>query len=409
MFYCKKYKDFLIRRIFDMLMLFYKPDKGRLKKILSYCSENIDFYKGRGSALEGYDHIDKKVLMDEFERFVRKGFTIKNTGLTSGTTGTPGRFFRDIRSMVMEQYFQDKYFKWRGTYKIIFRGERLFDSGYAQDKIYRTIPLIREMYVSSFHINDQSLKNLVERIRDIPGKSLWAYPSSAYMLAEYCLRNDLHIRFEVVALSSEMLMDYQRRTIEKAFDCRVKDWYGQAERVAALVRCEHGRYHEMEGYSNIEYLPASENMFEISGTTLYNKVMPLVRYNVHDLVELSGEACPCGDKGRNIVKIHGRNNSYIELPNGRLYESALTVLFKGMDNIIEAQILQRPDKKIAIRVVRDRMFDEEDERALLKHISNYISEGMFFVEYTDRIERDSRGKFRFVVNEALNQARKDGS
>ena len=409
MYYYKKYKDFLIRRIFDMLTLFYKPDKGRLKKTLSYCSENIDFYKGKGSVLEGYDFIDKKVLMDNFERFTKKGFSIKNTGMTSGTTGTPGKFFRDIKSMAMEQYFQEKYFKWRGTYRIIFRGERLFDSSYDLDKIYKTIPFIREMYVSSFHINDRSLKNLVERIKGIPEKSLWAYPSSAYMLAEYCLRNNEHIDFEVVALSSEMLMDYQRKTIEKAFNCIIKDWYGQAERVAALVRCEYGSYHEIEGYSNIEYVPAVDNMLEISGTTLYNKVMPLVRYNVHDLVELSDKACSCGNKGRNIVKIHGRNNSFVELPNSKLHETTLAFLFKGMENIVEAQIIQRLDKKIVIKVVKGGRFDEENETTLLKHISNFIPEGLFLIEYVDRIERDARGKFRYVINEALNNARNDVS
>ncbi len=401
MFYYKKYKDFLIRRIFDLLMLFYKPGKNQLEKILAYSSGKIDFYRGKGSSAEGYEIIDKKLLMDNFHAFVKKGFKIKNTGLTSGTTGTPGVFYRDIRSMAMEQYFQNKYFDWKGTTRIFFRGERIFDVNYTGDRIYRELPLIKEIYVSSFHVNDRTLADLVEKLVQVRDKSLWAYPSSAYMLAEYCLRNGIKLDFKIIAVSSEVLMDYQREIIEKAFGCKVKDWYGQAERVAALIRCEHGNYHEMEDYSYVEYLPVGSNTYEIVGTTLYNRIMPIIRYNVHDLVEISPAACPCGNKGKNIVKIHGRSNSYIELPNGKLHETTLAFLFKGMDNVVEAQVVQKKDKTVLVKVVRAKGFSEENHRTLSSHIAGFIPAELFRIEYADSIERDPRGKFRYVINEGI--------
>lgn len=401
MFYYKKCVDFLIRRMFDVLTFFYRPDSRQLEKILRYCSENIDYYRGRGRTLEHYPYIDKKLLMGSFDRFVKKGFSIKNIGLTSGTTGTPGKFFRDIRAMAMEQYFQNRYFNWKGTYKVIFRGERMFDANYKGDIIYKDIPLIKEIYVSSYHVNDRSLEKVVKKLRMINDKCLWAYPSSAYQLAEYCLRNNILLKFKIVALSSEVLMDYQREAIEKAFGCKIKDWYGQAERISALVRCEYGNYHEVEGYSYVEYLPVEGNTYEIAGTTLYNKVMPIVRYNIHDLVEISEERCSCGDKGKNVTKIHGRSNSYIELDNGRLHETNLTFLFKGIAKVVEAQVVQKKDKSIRIRVVRTEDFNEENDRILRSHIAGILPQGAFTIEYVGSIERDARGKFRYVVNEGI--------
>lgn len=404
MFYYIKYKNFLIRKIFDLIMLFYKPEGKELKKALSYCSKNIDFYRGLGDSLEKYPYIDKKVLRDDFDRFINKKSRIKNIGLTSGTTGTPGKYYRDILSMAAEQYFQNRYFNWNGTYKVIFRGEKLFSQEHQSEKIYRTVPMIGEMLVSSYHINDNTLKNLVEKLKTIKGrKSLWAYPSSAYALAEYCLRNKENLKFDVVALSSEVLVKHYSDTIESAFQCRVKDWYGQAERVAALVRCEAGHYHEVKGYSHMEYLPFKDNTYEIVGTTLHNKTMPLVRYNMHDLVEISPESCSCKDGGRNIVKIHGRSGGYIELPDRKLSETPLAYLFKGLENVMEAQVIQKKDKSIIIRVVRDIKFDGENEKVLINNISSIIPWELCTLEYVDRIERDAGGKFRYVINEGIPQ------
>jgi len=404
MFYYTRYKNFLIRKIFDLITLFFKPEKNSLEKMLSYCSKNIGFYRGMGDSLDNYPIIDKNVLRNDFDRFVNRKALIKNVGITSGTTGTPGKYYRDIPSMAAEQYYQNMYFKWNGTYRVIFRGEKLFEPDYKSDKIYRTVPLINEMLVSSYHINDRTLKNLVEKLKTIKGrKSLWAYPSSAYALAEYCLKNNERLEFDVVALSSEVLMDRSREVIEKAFRCRVKDWYGQAERVAALVRCEAGHYHELKGYSHIEYLPVRDNTYEIVGTTLHNKIMPLVRFNMHDLVETSQEPCPCGARGWNIVKIHGRSSDYIELHGRRLAEAALTNLFKGMENITEAQVIQKKDKRILIRVVRSENFDGENEKLLISHISGIIPRELFTLEYVERIERDARGKFRHIINEGTLQ------
>ncbi len=404
MFYYTRYKNFLIRKIFDLITLFFKPEKKSLENVLTYCSKHIDFYRGMGNSLENYPYIDKKVIKSDFDRFANKKALIKNIGITSGTTGTPGKYYRDIPSMAAEQYFQNKYFKWNGTYRVIFRGEKLFEPDQQPDKIYRVIPLINEMLISSYHINDHTLKILVEKLKTIKGrKSLWAYPSSAYALAEYCLKNNERLKFDVVALSSEVLLDRSKEIIEEAFECRVKDWYGQAERVAALVRCEAGHYHEIDGYSHMEYLPVRDNTYEIAGTTLHNKIMPLVRFNMHDLVETSQEPCLCGAVGRNIVKIHGRSTDYIELPDRRLSEAPLAALFKGMENIMEAQVIQRKDKRVFIRVVRDKEFDDENEKVLIRHISSIIPKELFTLEYVERIERDARGKFRHVINEGIPQ------
>lgn len=399
MFYYNKYRAYIIRRIFSLYLKAFKIGRVDLQEFLGYCSGNIAYYLGKGRELEKYPYIGKKTVAENFLSFANPACKIRNTGYTSGTTGTPGKYFRDIRSMAAEQYFQGRYFGWKGKNMVILRGERLFDADYAGNVIYKAVPFIKELYVSTFHLSDRTIGVLVEKLARIRNKCLWAYPSAAYLLAEYCLRNDVRLEFDIVATSSESLYDYQIEAIEKAFGRKIKDWYGQAERVAALYRCEMGKYHEVENYSHVEYIPAYDSLYEIAGTTLHNKVMPLVRYKMNDLIELSDEKCGCGNPGPVITRIHGRKSNYVVLPDATLSETSMALMFKFVSNVTEAQVIQHADRTFTVRVVRDKAFGAEDENVLLKSIYGILPENLCRVVYVNAIERDSRGKFRFLINE----------
>jgi phenylacetate-CoA ligase len=196
-----------------------------------------------------------------------------------------------------------------------------------------------------------------------------------------------------------MLYDYQIITIEKAFNCEIKDWYGLAERTAALYRCQYGHYHEVDNYSFLEYLPVEGTVFKIAGTTLHNKVMPLIRYDPNDLFDISPIACPCGNPGKNITKILGRGSNYISLSYGRLPEILLAYMFRSARNVEEGQIIQTKEKNIVINVVRSPHFSIEDEKLLIYSFCNFLQREAFEINYVDRIERDKNGKYSYVINE----------
>jgi len=401
LFYREKYYKFFIRKIFDIynFLFAHSYKSNNLKSILALCSREIDYYKGKGTDIRYYGYIDNNVVRSSFNSFARKGLSIKKPGYTSGTTGSPSKYLWDFRSMAAEQYFQNKYFGWSKKYKVVFRGEKLFEPDEMPEKIYKTVPFIKEMYISSFHINDNTLKNLVEKLKTIPDKCLWAYPSTAFILAEYCIRTGEKLEFDVVATSSETLLDNQVEVIEKAFNCRIKDWYGHAERAAALIRCEHGHYHEVENYSHVEYIERGDNTCEITGTTLHNRIMPLIRYMTNDMVEISPGKCPCGHQSTNILKIHGRRSSYIDLPNKRIPECLFGCLIKKTRNVFQFQVVQTKQKEIIYKIVKGEGFNQEDEKLLLNTIYGTLPREFCTVKYVDSIERDKSGKFRYVINE----------
>lgn len=390
---------YLFRKISSCLFKIFIQGKTRyrLENVLMYCSKHIRFYKNKGSSINNYDYMDKFTLKDNFDALYNKGRFLKETSSTSGTTGTPCFFYRDLISVISESYFQNRYFGWKNKYRIVIRADKIFIKDNKFEKIYKKIPFINEMYVSSYHLNDESMRYLVEEIKDIKNKCLWAYPSTAYILADYCIRNNVNLTFDVVATSSESLLLYQLKTIEKAFGCKVKDWYGLGERVAALYRCEYGNYHEVDGYSYVEFINKYDNVYEIVGTTYYNRVMPLVRYKTGDYVEISDKPCACGCKGKNITAILGRESDFIDLPGGRLPAVLLNVIFNKAVNIHQTQIVQKRDKSIIVKVVRNNVYTKEDDLILRNELTKLLADGQFEIQYVDSLE--TRKKFKFIIRE----------
>ncbi|MDO8549147.1 MAG: hypothetical protein Q7S39_03205, partial [Ignavibacteria bacterium] len=166
--------------------------------------------------MENYGIIDKKFISSHYNKFINKKYIFRKLSYTSGTTGSPQRYLRDVRCIAAEKYFQDKYFNWARKYIIEIRSSKLFSPEYQGRKIFKTLPFCRYMFVSAFHMQDKTLVNLVSRLKTIKNKCLWAFPSSAYMLAEYCVRNKIKLDFDVVITSSEVLHNYQSEIIMRA-------------------------------------------------------------------------------------------------------------------------------------------------------------------------------------------------
>src|SRR5690606_29779238 len=112
--------------------------------------------------------------------------------------------------------------------------------------------------------------------------------------------------------SSETLTDNQRNVIERVFNSEIYDYYGNGEQISSAFQCAEGNYHINEVYSFTEIVNS-----EVIGTNLYNKLFPLIRYNVGDSMELSDRGCKCGSNFLIVKNISGRTGTnYIITPEG---------------------------------------------------------------------------------------------
>ncbi|MCD6277000.1 hypothetical protein J7J69_01990, partial [candidate division WOR-3 bacterium] len=108
--------------------------------------------------------------------------------------------------------------------------------------------------------------------------------------------------------------------------------------------------------------------------------------------------CSCGRGGRLIEKITGRVEDIIVTPDGRMI-TRLDFLFKGMKNVIEAQLEQDSKDHIFVRIVPGDHFGEEDKARLVSNIREHLGDSIkidFLL--VDAIPRTKTGKFRYVIS-----------
>ena len=104
--------------------------------------------------------------------------------------------------------------------------------------------------------------------------------------------------------------------------------------------------------------------------------MPLIRYNMGDVVSKTDDSCPCGREFPVIKSIIGKEGDIIQSPSGvRLGVTAvMQILYTigGTDNILETQFIQDAPDHVVIEYVPGRKFTENDSANMRKSASRFF-------------------------------------
>jgi phenylacetate-CoA ligase len=198
-----------------------------------------------------------------------------------------------------------------------------------------------------------------------------------------------------VFTASETLLDFQRVVIEEAFGTKAFNWYGTTEFTNNIVECAQGSLHQRLDYGVLE-LVGNGTMI---ATGLNNRAMPLIRYKVGDDATYREGTCPCACAFPLIERIEGRVEDYVHTPDGRLV-GRLDHLFKDVQHVREAQVVQTQLDELVLRIVRTDGFNKKDEQILLGEARQRLG-GTIRIrfEFVDNIPRTAAGKFRFIISE----------
>ncbi|WP_296943527.1 phenylacetate--CoA ligase family protein [uncultured Massilia sp.] len=346
------------------------------------------------------------------QRLVRPrgpGSWLRTTIKTSGTSGSPLTIVQSVGNLVREEgfvYRQLRWIGWRfGQRRAWIRGD-IVCADHPRDGRYWCRDWIGNMLMmSSYHLSGDTIGRYIDALERFDPVVIHAYPSSIAALAAWL--NAAGRRYRGTALrgvmtSSETLEPDVRAAVEKAFGTRVYDWYGQAERVAAIGTCERGSYHVLTDYSGVALLPTEreDGACELVGTTLNNAAMPLQRYRTGDTVIPHGPdepPCPCGRAFPTVRAVVGRQEKIVTLPDGRLV-ARLDRIFQGHDrHLVEGQVLYRGAGEFVLRVVATDGFTDADARALVDKFLLRVPGVQVRVERVDAIPRGPNGKFEFIA------------
>ncbi len=400
-----------------------------LRRILTRAGEQVPYYR-RLFAERGFDParlrdpgelaalpiLRKSHVLRWYDQLIARGHvgpTVR--GRTSGTTGASLPLAQDLAAITHEHAFIRRQLEWagwrEGERRAWFRGDMIVPVGARRAPFWRYNAADNMLMMSSYHLSADSCPAYLDALRAFDPVLIQAYPSSIAYLARWLWNRGDTARvrsLRAIVTSSETVTEEQRRCIETVFGARVFDWYGLAERVAAIGTCEQGRYHVVSDYGYVELLPADDGTLEIVGTGFGNALMPLVRYGTRDCIEPAepGEPCPCGRAFPLVRKVWGRLDDLIVTPDGRHVGACLHGwIFEGVQGVAEAQIVQRRADAIDIRVVTQRWLDDATRRRILAQARRRLGDEIAItISESPRIERTRNGKLRAVVSEVMEAA-----
>lgn len=341
------------------------------------------------------------------ERFVRPrapGSLVRGTIRTSGTSGSPLTLVQAWGAVIREEGFVYRQLRWigyrHGQRRAWIRGDIVCPDHPADGRYWCVDWVGNMLMMSSYHLSNATIGRYIDELERFDPVVIHAYPSSIAALASWLNAAGRAYRgraLKGVMTSSETLEPAVRAAVAKAFGVIVFDWYGQAERVAAIGTCEHGNYHALTDYGGVELLDAGDGACELVGTTLNNPAMPLERYRTGDIVIPGGDPCPCGRVFPTVKAVIGRQERIITLPDGRIV-ARLDRIFQGHDrNLVEGQVLYRGEGRFTLRVVTTDGFSAQDEAALVDKFLLRVPGVQVSVEKVAAIPRGPNGKFEFIA------------
>jgi len=244
-------------------------------------------------------------------------------------------------------------------------------------------------------------------INDIQPKVMIGYPFSILMISQFAQRKGTQIHpVESIITAGETLSERRRQLLEEAYRCSVHDFFSHHEDVAVISECRHKRKHIFESFAYNEVVddhdnPSASGAGRLVGTGFYNYAMPLIRYNIGDNVvfDPGNSQCPCGSKFRMVREIVGRQNDYLETPDGRFLGNVLEHAVDNARGVRLSQCVQDAVDHIYINMIVDETFSEESikafEQGLRLRLGNEIRIDFKVVE---QLEKTKSGKTPFIMS-----------
>ena len=332
-------------------------------------------------------------------------------GHTGGSTGKPLAFWYDdykhelMRAGMMRGFMMSG---WQPGEKILnFWGARqdvtaggVFAAQYGaqlSDFIAAEKTLLAHEY------SEARLHQWARRIQTWGPVLLYGYASAMSELARFVLASKMPMPRSLrgVYCTAEVLAGWQRELIQRAFGCKVFNQYGCREVPNIAWECRHGQMHVFADLVTLESVPIEgEDRFLV--TSLTNRLMPFIRYDIGDSGRLLDGECACGSPFPLMEMRLCRQNDLIRSRDGKRFHPAyFNRLLYGMTQIKQYQWVQHDLDRITLNIIASAPLSSETLVSLRETLRRDIDAALRFeVNVLDEIPRTASGKHRFVIGMA---------
>ncbi len=287
-----------------------------------------------------------------------------------------------------------------------FGGKRIIDPNNKRTPFWRINKPGRQLMFSSAHLNKETVVAYHQEIdrRKLPW--LHGYPSHIAKFAALALDAGLEPLTDVkwVTTGAENLLGNQEKLMQQMFPyALIRQHYGLMEGVANISQDKNGEWYIDDDFAKVEFIPVSEdnpNICRIIGTGFSNPAFPLIRYDTGDIATVEWKS----DGSVKVLSIDGRSSNTLKGPDGfEINEARLSIVLHDFNHIIEAQFQQHSFTDIDLLVVKNRYYNQEDEKLLRANIADSFDKRMVVnIKYVNQLERTKAGKLKFVVSDTKN-------
>ena len=391
----------------DKLDFVLTYQKEKLKSILTIAKKATHYeYLNNVLQFEDIPFINKDIILNSFDDFVisKKSSDYVTTG---GTSGKPLGFYIDKNRKGFEWFWMTNNWSKVGfnpkDYRAVLTNHKL--SG----KKYKVDHLLREFQYNNFSLNDHYLNFVINHINSKKLKFLRAYPSAAYMLANFLKREKKQTTLNTFLCGSENIFKYQKELIQDKLNIRMYTWYGHSEKLILAGEnrvCEN--YHANPFYGFGEIIDKSGNPIskagtvgELAGTGFINTKMPFVRYKTGDFAEYIGDICPdCGHIGLTFKNIKGRwQGDIIYKSDGSIITTTALNLHSDFYNYIKGlQYFQDKVGRLEVRIIPEYNFTSNIKKKISSELKIKSGDGLEIdVIEVENIEYSAINKFKLLI------------
>jgi phenylacetate-CoA ligase len=251
---------------------------------------------------------------------------------TSGSTGAPFRFARDVQMEARMDSAMWAAYAWHGV-KPGDAQARFW--GMPRNPVRRLVRRTKDLLLNrdrldAFRVTPERCRRFFASVQRLRATHGYGYPTLTRLFADSCHALELDGRslgLRVFISTGELLTEETRRVIGSFFGCPVVNEYGCTESGVLAIECEHGTMHAIPVAAFAEVLSpdarsAAEG--EVVVTDLYGRAGRFVRYRLGDRGVLTDGACPCGRELWGLVPQSGRIDAFIQTPSkGPVYDAIL--------------------------------------------------------------------------------------
>ena len=268
---------------------------------------------------------------------------------TSGSTGQPLIIYKTKKAININHAIKlRKYFL--NNYNIFWKTGGFFQNARPAKKWFHLLGIHHEIGIRGC----ESLTKQIKLLQQQDIKFLRGMPSRITEVARYILEKNIKVpKKEGIICVSEVLTSKDRDIMKKAFGVEPSNSYESIEFVNIACECQkHEGLHVMMDAVVVQ-VKGDKQTGEAIITDLTNEAMPLIRYELGDIITLQNEPCSCKRMTQMIKRVQGRTNSYFALPSGKKIsgENAGAGALSGCIEIEQYQIHQEKDKSLTIHYI----------------------------------------------------------